>query len=142
MGRIICVHGIGDEPPDFWKPWATAIKAAIGDGDIYDGAWWEGALGDSAHRGVARGRALVRPLDQRRGARAAREDQLRDHLNALLRVNERRIQDAQGDQAKALPRGGLWDSWVISRGTWSTSRCGPACKTPCAPSSWPTPHPR
>lgn len=109
MGRIICVHGIGDEPPDFWKPWATTIRAAIGEGDTYDGAWWEGALGHPAVRGVARGRTLVRSLDQRRGARATREDQLRDQLNALLRLNERRIQDAQGIRAKALPRGGLWD---------------------------------
>jgi len=109
MGRIICVHGIGDESPDFWKPWATTIKAAIGDGDRYDGAWWEGALGTRAARGASGGRPLVRPLTRRRGPRAAREDEVRDQLNALFRVNERRIQDAQGAQAKALPRGGLWD---------------------------------
>jgi hypothetical protein len=109
MGRIICVHGIGDAPPDFWKAWSTVIKAAIGDGDAYDGAWWEGALGDRATRARSQGHSLVRPLTQSRGSRAAGEDELRDQLNALFRLNERRIQDARGDRAKALPRGGLWD---------------------------------
>ena len=109
MGRIICVHGIGDAPPDFWKSWSTAIKAAIGDGDTYEGAWWEGVLGDRTTRAGTQGRSLVKPLAQRGGSRAAREDELRDQLNALFRLNERRIQGARGDRAKALPRAAMWD---------------------------------
>ena len=41
MGRIICIHGIGDPTPDYWKEWQEAITKAIGDTNAYDGAYWE-----------------------------------------------------------------------------------------------------
>ena len=122
MGRIISVHGIGDAPPDFWKSWSTAIKAAIGDGDTYEGAWWEGVLGDRTTRAGTQGRSLVKPLAQRGESRAAREDELRDQLNALFRLNERRIQGAREIGPRRYPARPCGTTWVISRGTWLTKR--------------------
>jgi len=108
MSRIICVHGIGDHQPDFWKPWAAAIKDAIGEGDTYAGAWWEGALGDAQRRSRAV-RPLVRQLDERRGGPSP-EDRLRDQINALIRLNERRLaRDEPAARALVVPRGGIWD---------------------------------
>jgi hypothetical protein len=108
MGRIICVHGIGDHQPDFWKPWAAAIQAVIGEGDTYDGAWWEGAL-DGGQRSAGRARPLVREVDQSRGGPTP-EERLRNQINALIRLNERRIvQDDAGARAMVAPRGGIWD---------------------------------
>ena len=108
MSRIVCVHGIGDHQPDFWKPWAASIKAAIGGADTYDGAWWEGALseGKRSPRGA---RPLVRQLEQPRGGPSP-EDRLRDQVNALIRLNERRLaRDESAARGLVAPRGGIWD---------------------------------
>ena len=105
MGRIICVHGIGDPAPDYWKEWQEAIEKVVGNSNTYDGAYWEDVV-EGRDAGV---RALSRRLERpKRPSR--REEALRLTLQTLIRQNERQLQEEAPPATRGItPRGGIWD---------------------------------
>lgn len=105
MGRIVCIHGIGDPAPDYWKEWERAIISAVGDSNSYDGAYWE----DIVEGRAAGARALSKKL-AKGGRSSGREQRLRAALQTLIRQNERRLGETVPPGTRSIvPRGGLWD---------------------------------
>lgn len=103
MGRLVCIHGIGDPAPDYWKEWSDALRKAIGDSNAYDGAYWEDLV---EGRKVAV-RTLARGPGRRRAA--SREEALRTTLQTRIHQNERRLRAAALPGPLAETRGGIWD---------------------------------